>query len=92
MLPGFGDQATWGRCYGHPHDPRTPEHDDEEVYMSFDGMRCDLRLAASRLEKVDTLLNDIAEFFDDLLENTAINYNEDICYDISCLMKRMKNI
>ena len=60
--------------------------------MSFDGTICDLRLAAFKLEKVDTLLNDIAEFLDDLLDNTAINYNEDICYDIAALMKRMKNI
>ena len=26
-LPGPGDEATWGACYGHPHDPRTPTFD-----------------------------------------------------------------
>jgi len=24
---GFGDTATWGRCDGHPHDPRTDADD-----------------------------------------------------------------
>jgi hypothetical protein len=28
-LPGPGDEATWGACYGHPHDPRTPTFDDD---------------------------------------------------------------
>lgn len=22
-IPGPGDEATWGRCTGHEHDPRT---------------------------------------------------------------------
>ncbi len=26
-LPGPGDEATWGACYGHTHDPRTPTFD-----------------------------------------------------------------
>lgn len=28
-LPGWGDEATWGPCNFHPHDPRTPEPADE---------------------------------------------------------------
>jgi len=27
-LPGPGDECTWGRCTGHPHDPRTQTEDD----------------------------------------------------------------
>lgn len=27
--PGFGDEATWGAYFGHPHDPRAPEYEDE---------------------------------------------------------------
>ena len=89
MLPGCGDQATWGRCYGHPHDPRTPEY-DEEIDMSFDGTRCDLRLAAVRLEKVDTLLDDVVEFLQGLLDNAVL----DIRYGdkIDSLVKRAINI
>ncbi|MCL2656860.1 MAG: hypothetical protein FWD62_05450 [Betaproteobacteria bacterium] len=25
QTPGFGDAATWGRCAGHPNDPRTDD-------------------------------------------------------------------
>lgn len=31
--PGYGDEATWGPCEGHPNDPRTDSgswDDDEE--------------------------------------------------------------
>jgi hypothetical protein len=89
MLPGCGDQATWGRCYGHPHDPRTPEY-DEEIDMSFDGTRCDLRLAAFRLEKVDTLLDDVVEFLQGLREDAVL----DIRYGdkIDAIVKRAINI
>jgi len=90
MLPGFGDKATWGRCYGHPHDPRTPEYDDEEVYMSFDGTMYMLRDAADKLETIDRLLDDLVTFFDELLEDRAVT--EDREYDITCFMNRMKNI
>lgn len=27
-LPGPGDESTWGRCTGHPHDPRTETEED----------------------------------------------------------------
>ena len=90
MLPGFGDQATWGRCYGHPHDPRTPEYDDEEVYMSFDGTMYMLRDAADKLETIDRLLDDLVTFFDELLEDRAVTGDRE--YDITCFMNRMKNI
>lgn len=29
-MPGFGDEATWGTCTGHPLDPRTPELTEDE--------------------------------------------------------------
>lgn len=29
-LPGPGDEVTWGRCTGHPHDPRTEDFDFDE--------------------------------------------------------------
>lgn len=29
-MPGFGDEATWGPCTGHPLDPRTPELTEDE--------------------------------------------------------------
>ena len=90
MLPGFGDQATWGRCYGHPHDPRTPEYDDEEIYMSFDGTTYTLRDAADKLETIDRLLDDLVTFFDELLEDRAVTGDRE--YDITCFMNRMKNI
>lgn len=28
-MPGFGDEATWGACTGHPLDPRTVYVEDE---------------------------------------------------------------
>ena len=89
MLPGFGDQATWGRCYGHPHDPRTPEY-DEEIDMSFDGTTYTLRDAADKLETIDRLLDDLVTFFDELLEDRAVTGDRE--YDITCFMNRMKNI
>lgn len=27
-LPGPGDESTWGRCTGHPLDPRTETEED----------------------------------------------------------------
>lgn len=30
-LPGPGDEATWGRCTGHPHDPRTEDFDAADI-------------------------------------------------------------
>lgn len=27
-LPGPGDESTWGRRTGHPHDPRTETEED----------------------------------------------------------------
>jgi len=27
-IPGPGDEATWGRCTGHEHDPRTEDEAD----------------------------------------------------------------
>lgn len=26
-MPGYGDEATWGDCTGHPLDPRTVDYD-----------------------------------------------------------------
>lgn len=28
ILPEPGDESTWGRCTGHPHDPRTETEED----------------------------------------------------------------
>lgn len=89
MLPGCGDQATWGRCYGHPHDPRTPEY-DEEIDMSFDGTTYTLRDAANKLERIDRLLDDIAEFLDEIRQDSPgdIKYGQ----TITSLIARMTNI
>ncbi len=89
MLPGCGDQATWGRCYGHPHDPRTPEY-DEEIGMSFIQTTHELRKAANTLDTVDSLLDDLTSFFEELLEDRAVTGDRE--YDITCFMNRMKNI
>lgn len=86
MMPGPGDCATWGPCYNHPHDPRTLEGDD----MSFNGTTHTLRSTACKLEMIDALLNDIANFFDELLEDRALTGDRE--YDINCFMNRMKNI
>jgi hypothetical protein len=86
-MPGMGDCATWGACHNHPHDPRTPEGDDD---MSFDGTTYTLRSAADKLDKIDRLLDDLVEFFDELLEERAVTGNR--AYDIACFMNRMKNI
>ncbi len=58
--------------------------------MSFDGTRCDLRLAAFRLEKLDTLLDDVVEFLHGLREDAVL----DIRYGdkIDSLVKRAINI
>jgi len=29
--PGFGDEATWPACIGHPLDPRTPDDDSDDT-------------------------------------------------------------
>ena len=58
--------------------------------MSFDGTTYTLRDAANKLERIDRLLDDIAEFFDELLEDRAVTGDRE--YDITCFMNRMKNI
>ena len=65
MMPGMGDCATWGPCYNHPHDPRTPEGDDD---MSFETPVSQLNVLSSRLKAVDELLNDAVELLEVLLE------------------------
>ena len=87
MMPGPGDFTTWGPCYNHPHDPRTFEGYDD---MSFDGTTYTLRSAAEKLDKIDALLDDLTNFFDELLDERVIT--EDREYDINCFMNRMKNI
>lgn len=58
--------------------------------MSFDGTICDLRLAAFKLEKVDRLLDDIAELLDDLRSNSVMDgYRE---RDIDDMLARMTGI
>jgi len=90
MLPGFGDQATWGRCYGHPHDPRTPEYDDEENDMSFDGTTYTLRDAADKLETIDRLLDDVVEFLQGLREYAVLDIRDED--KIDSIVKRAINI
>ena len=90
MLPGFGDKATWGRCYGHPHDPRTPEYDDEENDMSFDGTTYTLRDAADKLETIDRLLDDLVTFFDELHEEPETT--ETTKKEIDYFIGRMRDI
>ena len=90
MLPGCGDQATWGRCYGHPHDPRTPEYDDEEIYMSFDGTMYMLRDAADKLETIDRLLDDVVEFLQGLREYAVLDIRDED--KIDSIVKRAINI
>jgi hypothetical protein len=29
MMPGPGDEVTWGACYGHPLDPRTESYEGD---------------------------------------------------------------
>jgi len=58
--------------------------------MSFDGTTYTLRDAANKLERIDRLLDDIAEFFEELLEDRAVTGDRE--YDITCFMNRMKNI
>lgn len=58
--------------------------------MSFNGTTHTLRSAAKKLEMIDALLDDIATFFDELLEERAVT--GDRAYDITCFMNRMKNI
>jgi len=58
--------------------------------MSFDGTTYTLRDAANKLERIDRLLDDIAEFFEELLEDRAVT--GDRAYDITLLMSRMQNI
>ena len=89
MLPGFGDQATWGRCYGHPHDPRTPEY-DEEIDMSFDGTTYTLRDAADKLETIDRLLDDVVEFLQGLREYAVLDIRDED--KIDSIVKRAINI
>lgn len=90
MLPGFGDQATWGRCCGHPHDPRTPEYDDEENDMSFDGTTYTLRDAADKLETIDRLLDDVVEFLQGLREYAVLDIRDED--KIDSIVKRAINI
>ena len=58
--------------------------------MSFNGVTYALRDTALKLERIDKLLDDIAEFLDDLREDPVA----DSCYGqtITTLMARMKNI
>ena len=89
MLPGCGDQATWGKCYGHPHDPRTPEY-DEEIDMSFIQTIYDLRQVAVKLEKCEELLDDAAEFFEDLIDTLPPESRK--CQRAQDLLNRLKYI
>ena len=58
--------------------------------MSFDGTRCDLRLAASRLEKVDTLLDDLSDFLHVLHEEPETT--ETTKKEIDYFIGRMRDI
>lgn len=87
MMPGMGDCATWGPCYNHPHDPRTPEGDDD---MSFETPVSQLNVLSSRLEAVDELLNDAVELLEVLLECDSRPKSFDDC--IKKMIKRMTYI
>ena len=58
--------------------------------MSFIHTTHELRKAANTLDTVDSLLDDLTSFFDELLEDRAVT--GDRRYDITCFMNRMKNI
>ena len=91
MLPGFGDQATWGACCGHPHDPRTPEYDDdEEIGMSFTQTIYDLRQVTVKLEKCEELLDDVAEFCEDLIDTLPPESRK--CQRVQAILDRLKYI
>jgi hypothetical protein len=86
-MPGMGDCATWGACHNHPHDPRTPEGDDD---MSFETPVSQLNVLSSRLEAVDELLNDAVELLEVLLECDSRPKSFDDC--IRNMIKRMTYI
>jgi hypothetical protein len=48
---GPGDPETWPTCDGHPHDPRTPESDDDPTMDVIAEVRGFLRLAEIDLSK-----------------------------------------
>ena len=54
-LPGFGDEATWPGCAGHPMDPRTPEEPNEiqDARDVCDEIRSSLRTAERGLTRGD---------------------------------------
>ena len=58
--------------------------------MSFIQTTHELRKAANTLDTVDSLLDDLTSFFEELLEDRAVT--GDRRYDITCFMNRMKNI
>ena len=58
--------------------------------MSFIQTTHELRKAATTLDTVDSLLDDLTSFFEELLEDRAVTGDRE--YDITCFMNRMKNI
>ena len=58
--------------------------------MSFIQTPHELRKAANTLDTVDSLLDDLTSFFEELLEDRAVTGDRE--YDITCFMNRMKNI
>lgn len=76
--PGYGDEATWGPCMGHPNDPRTDYSDDYEkdVEDCIDHIRAALKAddADTAVEVGETLLRyaderDIAVFLVGLMQS-----------------------
>lgn len=52
---GPGDAATWPKCAGHPHDPRTPEAPEveEAAQQTADEIRLWLTVADQALFRKD---------------------------------------
>ena len=57
-LPGYGDEATWPPCVGHPNDPRT----DHEAYR--ERLDCE----------VDTILSELKQGKEDTCAEVAENF------------------
>lgn len=49
--PGPGDAETWPPFAGHPHDPRTPDGDDDDTTAESIAVVRDLLIAAEEFAK-----------------------------------------
>lgn len=68
-MPGYGDEATWPACTGHPNDPRTEQDEPDFGYLNTEERKAFLR-DMSKNDLIDFALQ-LGDMVDDLERQIA---------------------